>query len=109
MIKSCEGNYPTKVIYKQCEVSNLNLILGASRDSLIERVIQNLEILNDGVGEKEKGFKVLVERVSKKEKIKQIEDEKKLMLQTQKSNAKKKNALDVFDDDYVAQEDINEI
>jgi hypothetical protein len=101
------------MVYKTCSVSNINVLVGKDRDSLIERVMQHLESIGKGIEMKEKKFKELVDKVSVKEKMrqKQKELEMKKRLTQQSSKTKKKNALDAFDDheEFAAQEDVNEI
>lgn len=108
-----QGSFSTEQVYRCCSVADVLIVNGPDQVSLVEKMIEHLKVLQSEHDGKELKFKNLVERVATKEKLKQQKKQ-----QIEKENKKKEHeftrkrtALDVFDetDDFVAQEDVNEI
>lgn len=68
-------------------------------------------LLNESFGKQEILFRALRERVSQKEKSKEQKRviEKEMQSKEKGRKVRQRNALDVFDEESVGQEDVNEI
>ena len=90
LLLTSEGTYSVQKVYRNCQIANCLILYGVDNMTLVERIYQNLSLLGETIQQKDNKFKLLKERIDRKEKKNEYQKKIKLKNNTTTTISKKK-------------------